>query len=130
MRVAIDFKESPSAAEWATLLADDGWKLTSASADGFRAERVIGNVSEYPERQRIRWYVRVEEAATGPGVTVSVAVPVFAESPFARQRLLETVETYADEVDGECHTEAEFDIALLDWLRDRTRTAETGPPGD
>lgn len=116
MKVTVDFSKAPDAAEWAAVLAEDGWKVTELTATGLEAEKVIGNTSSYPDRQLLQWYFGIDESGES-GATVYVDVPVFADSTFSRQQLLDTIQTYTSQVEGDCETDTLFEIPLLENLR-------------
>lgn len=111
------FSEAPNIAEWVTVLADEGWKITKLDPNQFAAEKVIGNVAKYPVRQEIRWYIDVEDV--GNGVIVSLEVPIFADSPFSRHRLLEQIDDITTIIDGYCEFESDVESNLLEGLRRR-----------
>lgn len=117
MKVSVDFDTSPDASEWASYLADNGWKITELTADRFECEKVRGNSSTYPVRQPIHWYVGVEEIGPSRRVSVAVEVPVFADSIYAQSRLLNWVKSVADVLDGEWETETDLEIDILGHLR-------------
>jgi len=118
MKIAIEFSASPDVAEWATVLADDGWKITVLTATSIELEKVIGNTATYPSRQPLTWYLSVENAVNNSGVTVEIHVPAFADSVFSRQRLLDTIQEYAQSVNVECQADTSFELPLLEILRD------------
>jgi hypothetical protein len=118
MKVSVDFHVAPDASEWASFLADNGWKITKLASGGFECEKVRGNSSTYPVRQPLRWYAVVEESGYDDTILVSVEVPVFADAVYARHRLLRWVKSVADALGGKWETEDNLEIDLLGQLRE------------
>lgn len=116
MKIDVTFDRAPDAAEWAAVLADDGWKITQLTTGQLTAEKFIGNDATYPPRKQLHWYFSVKEIEDN-GISVTVEVPVFADSIFSMQRLLEAVSDYVQKVDGDYETETAFELPLLDELR-------------
>lgn len=117
MKTTVKFDVAPSAAEWAAVLAEDGWKITHLNVSKISAEKIIGNDATYPPRKRIRWFFIVEEC-DDDGVTITIEVPVFANSVFSKQRLLDTISDYTEKVDGGCSTKSQLKLQLIDKLYD------------
>jgi hypothetical protein len=118
MKVSVDFHVAPDASEWASLLADNGWKITKLAAGGFECEKVRGNSSTYPLRQPLRWHAVVEESGYDDTISVSVEVPVFADAVYARHRLLGWIKSVAESLNGGWETEAELEVDLLGHVRE------------
>lgn len=118
MKVSVDFHVAPDASEWASFLADNGWKITEIAADGFKCEKVRGNSSTYPVRQPLRWYAVVEESGYDDAISVSVEVLVFADSVYARDRLLRWIKSVVEALNGGWETDAKLEVDLLGHVRE------------
>lgn len=116
MKIDVRFDVAPDAAEWAAVLAEDGWKITRLTKNELTAEKLIGNDATYPPRKQLHWYFSVVEVE-GNGINITVEVPVFTDSIFSKQRLLDTVSDYVEKVEGDCETQTTFTLPLLEKLR-------------
>jgi hypothetical protein len=116
MKINVKFEVAPDISAWAAMLADTGWKVTKLHEDRVSSQKVIGNDATYPPRKEIRWYLSVKELPKEE-ILVTIEVPVFAESVYSRQRLLDTISKLSDQLEGNCKTEVEFELPLLQNLR-------------
>lgn len=115
MNVAVEFDRAPPVGDWVAVVASRGWKVTEYDADRVRAKKRIGQ-SEFPVRLATTWRLTITDE--GEGTVVDVAVPAFAESLYARRRILGFVREVTEALDGECETDTEFDVDVLGALRE------------
>jgi hypothetical protein len=116
MNVKTEFVTSPSIEEWTAQLVDDGWKIINNKTKNRELKKEIGNISEYPERQKITWYLTLDSRPNDSDILVSVDVPVFASSLYAKNRLLGVISQYADAVDGDCITNQSLEIDIMSYI--------------
>lgn len=64
------------------------------------------------------WYIEIEENSDC-GCTVSITVPCFVDCPYAESRCLEKIRELAEKSPESVQTDAEFDIDMLNLLRER-----------
>lgn len=118
MKVAVTLETAPPVMDWVSVLTRRGWQISRHDSDVAAARRKVGS-SEYPVRLATTWHVRVEDDGAD-GVEVTIHVPSFAESSYARARLLETIRDWSTEVDGPCGTTVSFEVDILERLRNGT----------
>lgn len=116
MRETVAFEQAPPVMAWLTVLAENGWQMTSHTEDEVRARREIG-ASEFPTRLATTWYAQIAENGAD-GVEVTIEVPAFADSRYATRRLRGQIKDWADAVEGTCRSDVEFDVDILGALQE------------
>jgi|GEM_PF-5571229 len=114
MKVEVNFERAPPLTEWASEFADRGWKFTTHTEDVCTGRKLMGQ-SRFPVRNAVQWHVKVE---TDDSLRVRMTVPAFADSMYARQRLLAYIQGVADALDGDYETEESFIVDFLAELTD------------
>lgn len=120
MNIAVHFETAPPLVNWQAVLTNTGWKITNYTAETLTATNEFGE-SKYPVRNATTWRLTIRED-DHDGVHLEVSVLTFAESEYARGRLLETVGEIATAVDGRCETSASLSVDVLGRLRENSET--------
>lgn len=116
MEEKVAFDSAPPVMAWLTVLSERGWQVTYHDNEEMRGRREVG-ASEFPVRLSTRWFVRVSENGA-EGVDVTINVPAFAETMYAKRRLRSRIEEWAEAVEGHCKTDQEFSVDVLGALRE------------
>jgi hypothetical protein len=120
MNVTVHFETAPPLVSWQAVLTNAAWKITNYTAETLTATNEFGE-SKYPVRNATTWHLTVRED-DADGVHVEVSVPAFAESEYARGRLLGKVDDIAADVAGRCETSQSLTVDVLGRLRENSET--------
>lgn len=117
MNVTVDFTKAPPLAVWQAVLTPSGWKITKYTDSKLCAKNEFGE-SKFPIRNSTTWHVTICEKEDG-SATVRMDVPAFAESDYAKNRMLEKIADLAGGLDGEYETGSTLSVDVLKRLREQ-----------